>query len=117
MKRTTRILFIPCYINFLLSGKAHNELTISSTSQILGVEGDQWDAEILDKLILKKEMLGDVIQPGTRLGQVKIHEARGTGMESVAVCGHDTACVVAAIPVEDPNYALYLSRYMVHRRD
>ncbi len=23
----------------------------------------------------------------------------------MAVCGHDTACVVAAIPVENPNYA------------
>jgi rhamnulokinase len=26
-------------------------------------------------------------------------------MQCVAVCGHDTACVVAAIPVENPNYA------------
>lgn len=108
MKRATRILFIPCYINFLLSGKVHNELTISSTSQLLGIKGEQWDTEILDKLILKNEMLGDVIQPGTRLGQVKIHEARDTGLESVAVCGHDTAGVVAAIPVEHPDY-VYIS--------
>ncbi len=33
MERTSRILFIPCYINYLLTGKAYNELTISSTSQ------------------------------------------------------------------------------------
>ena len=105
ISKTDRILFIPSYINYLLSGLAHNELTISSTSQLLGVEGDQWDQEIMQRLSLEKELLGDVIAPGTRLGPVIIPEAEGTGMESIAVCGHDTACVVAAIPVEDPNYA------------
>ena len=52
--------------------------------------------------------MGDVIEPGTRLGPVTIPEAGGTGMEGIAVCGHDTACVVAAIPVENTNYA-YIS--------
>ncbi len=105
MKRTSRILFVPGYINFLLSGKAHNELSISSTSQLLGVEGDKWDPKVLELLHLDRDLLGDVIQPGTRLGPVTIPEASSTGMETIAVCGHDTACVVAAIPVEHPDYA------------
>ena len=105
MEKTSRILFVPCYINYLLSGKALNEHTISSTSQLLKVHGDQWVPEILDKLSLEEEVLGKVILPGTRLGTVKIPEAEGTGLESIAVCGHDTACVVAAIPVEDSDYA------------
>ena len=45
-----------------------NELTISSTSQLLGVEGDQWDTEILDKLNLNKELLGEVISAGNPPG-------------------------------------------------
>ena len=105
MNRTSRILFVPAYINFLLSGKARNELTVSSTSQLLGVEGDQWDQKVLELLHLDRDLLGDVIPPGTRLGPVTIPEAKSTGMETVAVCGHDTACVVAAIPVEHPDYA------------
>ena len=108
IRKTSRILFMPCYINYLLSGHAHNELTIASTSQLLSIQGDQWDLEILDKLQLDKDILGDVISSGTRLGPVTIPEAKGTGLESIAVCGHDTACVVAAIPVENPNYA-YIS--------
>ncbi len=36
-RKTKKILFLPCYINYLLSGHAHNELTISSTSQLLQV--------------------------------------------------------------------------------
>ncbi|MEN8230818.1 MAG: rhamnulokinase family protein [Bacteroidota bacterium] len=105
LKKTARILFMPCYVNYLLSGQAHNELSISSTSQLLDIQGDEWDDEILEKLHMEKDLLGEVISPGTRLGPVSIPEAEGTGMESIAVCGHDTACVVAAIPVENPNYA------------
>lgn len=108
LSETSKILFLPSYINYLLSGKARNELTISSTSQLLEVNGDKWVPEILDELKIGEDILGDVIFPGTRLGPVIIPEAADTGMESIAVCGHDTACVVAAIPVENPNYA-YIS--------
>ncbi len=108
IKQTSRILFIPSYINYLLTGRAHNELTISSTSQMLGVQGDQWDSDVLEKLHINQDLLGDVIASGTKLGPVTIPEAEGSGLEGIAVCGHDTACVVAAIPVENPNFA-YIS--------
>jgi len=105
LQRSSKILFMPCYFNFLLSGKQVNELTIASTSQMLEVHGDQWDADILDKLGLEEAKLGNVVQPGTLLGQVILPEAGNLRIQNVAVCGHDTACVVAALPVENPNYA------------
>ncbi|MCK5136732.1 MAG: rhamnulokinase [Bacteroidales bacterium] len=108
LRRSSKILFMPCYINYLLTGEAKNELTISSTSQMLGVEGAAWEERVLDLLHLEYQKLGDVIFPGTKLGRVTLPETEGIHMESVAVCGHDTACVVAAIPVEDQNFA-YIS--------
>ncbi|MCK4837573.1 MAG: hypothetical protein KAS94_02165 [Desulfobulbaceae bacterium] len=63
---------------------------------------------IMDKLDLDMEKLGEVIQPGTKLGPVMLPETGVNRIECVAVCGHDTACVVAAIPVENPNFA-YIS--------
>ena len=105
LQRCSRILFMPCYINYLLSGRQVNELTIASTSQMLEVHGDQWDADILEKLGLEEARLGRVVKPGTLLGQVTLPEAGDLQIENVAVCGHDTACVVAAIPVENPHYA------------
>jgi len=108
MQRSSKILFIPCYINYLLSGTAINELTIASTSQMLNVRGDKWDSEILHKLDLAEEKLGKVLEPGTILGRVCTPEAWEIHLQNVAVCGHDTACVVAALPVKNPNYA-YIS--------
>jgi rhamnulokinase len=108
LEQTAGILFIPGYINFLLSGVAVNELTIASTSQMLGVKGFSWDAAILGELGLDEGLLGQVDEPGRRLGPVILPEAGSTGMELVSVCGHDTACVVAAIPAEHPGFA-YIS--------
>jgi rhamnulokinase len=105
LERTSKILFIPCYISYLLSGTAANELSIASTSQMLEVDGNHWDHGILERLQVKEEKLGRVIDPGTRLGRAIIPEASDFKLESVAVCGHDTACVVAALPVENPNFA------------
>lgn len=105
LTQTEKILFIPSYINYLLSGVAFNELTIASTSQMLGVNDDQWDSEILKHLQVDRSQMGKVIHSGSRLGTVTLPETEGIHVETVAVCGHDTACVVAAIPAEDPEYA------------
>jgi len=105
LQRTSKILFVPSYINFLLSGEAVNELSIASTSQMLGVDGTAWDKPILEKLGLEEEKLGRVIPSGTIMGPVEHPGIGENRMECVAVCGHDTACVVAALPVENPNFA------------
>ena len=104
----SRILFIPSYINFLLSGVASNELTISSTSQILGVVAKDWDPEILSGLGIDPLLLGPVSDPGIPLGDVLWDGTGDKRPVNVNVCGHDTACVVAALPVEEPGFA-YIS--------
>lgn len=104
----TSLLFLPCYLSFLLTGKAYNEQTIASTSQMLSVDGEHWDPVIIEKLSLPHGLLGPVVAPGTRLGKVRIPEKGVMDMEGVAVCGHDTACVVAAIPAGGSDY-VYIS--------
>jgi len=105
LQRSSKILFIPSYINYLLSGKMFNEETISSTSQLLSVEGRTWEKTVLEKLDLDMEILGEVVQSGTKLGPVILPVIGENRMECVAVSGHDTACVVAALPVQNPNFA------------
>lgn len=108
LERAGRLLFLPSYVNFVLTGHAANELTIASTSQMLQVEGNQWDPVILERLGVGEELAGQVIPPGYRLGEITHPELPDTGMELVAVSGHDTACVVAAVPSEGTDH-VYIS--------
>jgi len=94
----TRCLFLPDYFNFLLSGRAENELTISSTSQLLGIsEKAEWSHDALAQFSIPPSWFRPPVRPGTKLGTVRdIPELRGT--QVIVVPGHDTACAYDAMP-------------------
>jgi len=108
LSKTRTILFIPSYINFLLSGTRANEQTIGSTSQVLNIDGENWDKEIIEKLGISGSVIADVVKPGTKLGKVINDKILDQSIETVAVCGHDTACAIAALPAENQDFA-YIS--------
>lgn len=100
--RIDTILFMPCYINYILSGQMLNETTIASTSQLLNVKGNSINSEIAAKLNLDPKVFGRIIPAGTTLGQYR--EA-----DLVTVCAHDTACAVTAIPAEEDEFTFIAS--------
>jgi rhamnulokinase len=72
-----------------------------------------WSTKILNKLRIKREIFGEIIMPGTKIGKLLPAVAREIGANSevivVAPACHDTGSAVAAVPVEDNvNYA-YIS--------
>jgi len=101
-------LFLPDYVNFLLSGRAENELTIASTSQLLGVsEKAEWSCDALAQFGIPQNWFRPPVLPGTKLGTVRnIPELRGT--QVIVVPGHDTACAYDAMPT-DGRGDLFLS--------
>jgi sugar (pentulose or hexulose) kinase len=103
--KTNRILLMAEYINFFLSGTTKNEITLSSTSQMLNCFEKQWDTKIIDLLHLKHAQLETPILPGTNLGHLKSNLFPNTAIDVIAVAGHDTACAVAAIPAENNDFA------------
>ncbi|WP_231865729.1 rhamnulokinase [Cephaloticoccus primus] len=105
----TRCLFLPDYFNFLLSGRLENELTISSTSQLLGVQPQaEWAPDALAHFGIPPEWFRTPILPGTPLGPARsIPELRGA--QVIAVPGHDTACAYDAMPASEDGGDLYLS--------
>jgi rhamnulokinase len=66
--RIGTILFMPCYINYILSGQMVNETTIASTSQLLNVKGNSINSGIAAKLNLDPKVFGRIIPAGTTLG-------------------------------------------------
>ncbi len=112
LKQADRLLFTPDLINYWLCGVATNEYTIASTSQLLDVRARDWATEMLNELGIPTAPLGDITQPGSKLGAILPAVAEQTGLSAdvmvVAVGSHDTASAVAAVPAETPDHA-YLS--------
>jgi rhamnulokinase len=106
-----KLLFMPDLFNYLLTGKIVAEYSIASTSQLLNSETKFWEDEIFNKLNLPKNVMPEVVEPGSLVGQLLDDVAAEVGLNPVNViapAGHDTACAVAAVPAESGNWA-YLS--------
>ena len=101
LHRARRLLFIPDLINFWLCGRQANEYTIASTSQMMDMRTKAWAKELLKRLDIPSELLGDIEEPGEILGHLlpQIRDRTGaSALTVVAVGAHDTASAVAGTP-------------------
>jgi rhamnulokinase len=106
-----RVLFIPDYLNFLLTGQMRAEETIAGTSQLLDIRKRDWDDSIFDKLGLPRHWFSPLIKPGEVLGTLRPDLAKRLGIpewDVVAGASHDTQSALAAVPAREENF-LYLS--------
>ncbi len=111
-REASRLLFLPDLINFWLSGVQATERSIASTTQMLNPHTGTWSEPLLDALGVDPEILGSIVEPGTRLGPVtdEVAEAIGTGALAVTtVAGHDTGSAFMALPEVQPNYGILSS--------
>jgi len=112
-ENTKYFLTIPDLLNYWLTGIIKNEYSIATTTQLYNPIKKDWSTKILNKLGFKKEIFGEIIMPGIKIGKLLPAVAREIGADSevmvvVPAC-HDTGSAVAAVPVEDNiNYA-YIS--------
>lgn len=106
-------LTIPDLLNYWLTGIIKNEYSIATTTQLYNPIERDWSIKIMDKLGLKREIFGEIIMPGTKIGKLLPAIAREIGADSevvvVAPACHDTGSAVAAIPVEDDTNYAYIS--------
>jgi rhamnulokinase len=103
VKNADSVLFMADYVNYFLSGRKENELSLASTGQMINVGSRKWDADILRILEMGHLFKKKPVSAGHCMGLMK-----GFGKEKIeviAVAGHDTACAVAAIPLINSNCA------------
>jgi rhamnulokinase len=104
----TRCLCLPDYFNFLLSGRAENEISIASTTQLLDVHGRDWSRAALAHFHVPAGWFTRPILAGTVLGPVRgLPEL--AGVKVIAAPGHDTACAYDAMPADPGGEDLYIS--------
>lgn len=96
-----RFLMIPDWLNWCLCGSRVVEFTNASTTQCLNPAKRTWATDMLRKFDLPEKIFGDLVEPGSRLGQLRESVATRTGLPRVAVIApptHDTAAAVAGVP-------------------
>ncbi len=102
MARAKTMLNLPDYFHFRLTGVKKHEYTMATTSGMVNATTHQWDEEIVEKLGYKKELFGELSQPGTIVGEFtkEVQAFVGYNANVVLPATHDTASAVLAAPLE-----------------
>jgi sugar (pentulose or hexulose) kinase len=108
-----KILLIPDFLNFLLSGKKKAEFSIASTTSLTNPNKRNWLWELIDSFGLPRRIFPEMVEPGTILGTLLPSIAERTGLEKnipvIAIAGHDTASAVVSVPACKNNWAFLSS--------
>ena len=113
LARAHHLLHIGDLVACLLGGRPASELTIASTSQLLGSSERSWDLDLVQKAGLPAGIFGELVEPGTVTGEIQPGIARQAGLTApcpiIAAASHDTASAVASCPATEPGGWAYLS--------
>lgn len=105
------LLFIPDIFNYFLTGTKKSEFTFATTSQLYNPRTGSWDNEVFEQLGVSKDIMQEIVEPGTIVGELTENISVQTGLKEipvVAVASHDTASAVAAVPASGENF-VYIS--------
>ncbi|MCJ8006451.1 rhamnulokinase [Lederbergia wuyishanensis] len=106
-----KILMVPDYLGYRLTGKAVTEMTNASTMQLMNIENRTFDMELLDTISVKAEQFGNLVNPGTTLGKLRndwFPELELPSCTIISVASHDTASAIIGTPGQGNNWA-YIS--------
>jgi rhamnulokinase len=102
-----RLLMIPDLVHHALCGSTRGEYTNASTTQLLDVRTRTWADDLFARLGLPRELMPELVPPGTPLGELSPRLQRELGLGPIRVTApatHDTASAVAGTPLE-PGWA------------
>jgi rhamnulokinase len=95
------LLLIPDLIHYWLCGAQTSELTNATTTQCFDPRAGAWASDVLERAGIPPGLMPEVVQPGTRIGQLDSEVAEETSIgeaQVIAAATHDTGSAVAAVP-------------------
>jgi len=109
INKTKTIMFLPCYLGYLLTDVKYNELSIASTSGLLNKDTFDYDKDILKLLGLNKENFANFKNNGELVGFLTkdIEKEVGYNLKVINIISHDTGTGVYGSKVETDE--LFLS--------
>ncbi|MHC3397810.1 rhamnulokinase [Bacillus subtilis] len=111
LKETDKIMMIPDYLGYCLTGKAVTEITNASTTQLLNVSTGNLDPELLEAVSVLEQQFAPLTEPGCELGKLRNEWFPDYDLpvcKVMTVATHDTASAVIAAPGVNDGWA-YIS--------
>ncbi len=109
LEAAERMLMLPAYITYRLTGVMKNEYTDATTTGLVEARSGEWDFELIKRLGLPEHIFGGLAEPCTRIGRLLPEVAAQVGFDCdvTAAPSHDTASAVAACPLGEGD--VYIS--------
>ncbi len=93
LEKATDYLMMPQYLLYKLCGTKVQEYTDATTGGLVNASTGTYDEEMIDRLGLPRRLFGELVSPGTAIGEYK-------GITCVVCASHDTASAVEGIDME-----------------
>lgn len=99
--KTKKILMIPDYITYVLTGLSVGEVTNVSSSQLLNLKTGDFDSDLLKIIDIPRDKFPKLVKSGTIIGTLKdsIGNIGFPKCTFIAVATHDTGSAVVGVPV------------------
>ncbi|WP_443091863.1 rhamnulokinase [Bacillus subtilis] len=111
LKKTDKIMMVPDYLGYCLTGKAVTEITNASTTQLLNASTGNLDPELLEAVSVQEQQFAPLTEPGCELGKLRnewFPDYDLPACKVMTVATHDTASAVIAAPGVNDGWA-YIS--------
>lgn len=110
LKNAKKLLMIPDYFHYRLTGKAVQEYTNATTTQLVNQDTKEWDMDMISRLDFPKEIFQKIRMPGTVVGELTkaVQKEVGFNCKVVLPATHDTGSAVMAVPAAEEDI-LYIS--------
>ena len=114
LEKAHTMLMVPDYLHYRLSGVAKMEYTEVTTTGLINAVNKNWDDDIIRACGFPREIFGEIVPPGTRLGSLlpEIRDRVGydtkCNTQVVLPASHDTGSAVMAVPSME-DHTLYIS--------
>lgn len=112
LDRADKIMMIPDYLGYVLTGNAVTEVTNASTTQMLNLRQGLFDKDLMDEVSVEVDQFPHLVEAGTMLGSVrrKWHKAYDIPeTEVITTATHDTASAVIGTPGVGDDWAFLSS--------
>ncbi|MHA1265459.1 MAG: FGGY-family carbohydrate kinase [Candidatus Helarchaeota archaeon] len=96
-ERIHRILMMNEWISFKFTGEAYCEPTSVCETQLFDIHQRAWSREIIEKLDLQEDIFPEVVNAGTKVGEITKQAAEETGLiegTPVVMGGADSECAL-----------------------